>query len=117
MNNLAVLFGLALVNRAIIHYLAAPVERKFPELDMWWLVYVSFATGAALSAVNGLNFFELYLDNQVVGLVLTAAAVGGGSNLLQDVVKAFSGAGNPGPAIYNFYDNPGQNLKDLDDAS
>ena len=115
MNLLAVLFGLALVNRAIISYLASPVRKKYPDLDLWWLVYVSFVTGAFLSAVNGLNFFSEYLDHQMVGLILTALAVGGGSNVLQDMVKAFSGA-KSGPAVYNFYDNPNQPLKDLDDA-
>ena len=91
METLIPLFGLAIVNRAIIDYLSKPVKQKFPELDMWWLVYVSFVTGFIISMVSGFNAFAEYVPNELLGTILTAAGVGGGSNLLQDFVGAFRG--------------------------
>jgi len=84
----AVAVLLAVVNRSIVEYLAAPVRAKFPQLDLWWLVYVSFVAGVVLGLGAGVNLFD-----QIAGLagiggrILTGALIGGGASLLHDVAK------------------------------
>lgn len=77
---------LAVVNRAIVDYLSAPVKAKFPDLDLWWLVYVAFATGLLVGWFAGVNLFSSVEGMPVLlGRILTAMCIGGGSNLLHDV--------------------------------
>lgn len=45
MEAVAVALFLAVANKAIIDYLVAPVRQRWPDFDMWWLVYVALATG------------------------------------------------------------------------
>jgi hypothetical protein len=77
---------LAVVNRALIEYLATPVRRRFPDADLWWLVYVAFVTGGAIGWIAGVNLFSSIAEMPIVlGRILTAACIGGGSNLLHDI--------------------------------
>jgi hypothetical protein len=79
---------LAVVNRALIDYLATPIRQKFPEHDLWYLVYVSLATGGAIGWVAGINLFAAIESMPVaLGRVLTALCIGGGANLLHDIAK------------------------------
>ena len=84
----AVAVLLAVVNTAIVNYLAAPIKIKFPTFDLWFLVYVSFVTGAVIGAVAGVNLFADIEGMPVtLGRILTAACIGGGANLLHDMAK------------------------------
>ena len=85
MDQLAAAIFLSTANYAIVNYLADPIRQKFPALDLWWFVYVSFATGAALSLIAGVNLFGDYIANELAALIVTALAVGGGSNLIYQV--------------------------------
>lgn len=87
MNELAIALFLATANFAVINYLADPIRQRFPELDLWWLVYVSFGTGALLSWLAGVNLFSEAISNMLVARVLTALVVGGGSNLIHQIFK------------------------------
>ena len=58
-----------------------------PNLDRWWLIYVGLAAGGLLSWFCGLNLFALLPIPPVVGMVLTALLVGGGSPLIHVVVN------------------------------
>ena len=79
---------LAVVNKALIDYLTAPIKQKFPDLDLWFVVYVAFVTGGILGWLSGLNLVpDIPTMPLVVGRVLTAACIGGGSNLLHDIAK------------------------------
>ena len=78
---------LSLVANRVVESVAAPVKIKYPKADLWWLIYVSWVLGGALSYLAGLNLFAAQLPNGSVGLVLTAFVVGGGSNLLADLFK------------------------------
>ena len=79
---------LAVVNRALIEYLTAPIKKRYPDADLWWLVYVAFATGGAIGWVAGVNLFGAITEMPVVlGRILTAACIGGGANLLHDIAK------------------------------
>lgn len=85
MEQLAAAIFLATANYAIVNYLADPIRQRFPELDLWWFVYVSFGTGAALSLIAQVNLFGEYIANQLAAQVVTALAVGGGSNLIYQI--------------------------------
>lgn len=76
---------LAVVNMAIINYLAAPVREKKPELDLWFLVYVALLTGFLISWFAGVNLFEDQIANALLGRILSGILVGGGSSLIHDV--------------------------------
>jgi len=80
---------LALAANRIVEAVVAPVKLKWPTLDLWWLMYATWALGGALAYVSGLNLFAEPLPGlaPVVGQVLTALVVGGGSNLLHDVFQ------------------------------
>jgi hypothetical protein len=79
---------LAVVNRALIDYLAAPIRQKFPDHDLWYLVYISLLTGGAIGWLAGVNLFGAIGSMPVtVGRILTALCIGGGANLLHDIAK------------------------------
>lgn len=79
---------LAVVNKAIVDYLSAPVKQRYPDADLWWLVYVAFATGMALGLVAGINLFGgIASMPELAGRILTGACIGGGANFLHDVAK------------------------------
>ena len=85
MEALSVAAFLSLVNTTIVDYLVKPIKENFPNLNTWWLVYVSLITGGLLVWFSGVNLFEAYLPDPLVGRVMTAIVAGGGSNLLYRV--------------------------------
>lgn len=88
METLAIALFLSLVVNRIIEYAVKPVKQRYPDLDMWWLVYVAWVAGAALAWVAQINLFADYLPNPLAGLILTAIVVGGGANLLHDIFQS-----------------------------
>jgi len=76
---------LATLNTKLIDSLAAPIRRKFPYLDLWWLLYVALITGGAIAWFAGVNLFPAYIDNAILGRVLSCFLVGGGSSLIHDI--------------------------------
>jgi len=87
MEALATAGFLALVTNRVIEALVKPLKVKWPSLDLWWLIYPSWVLGGLLAWVAGVNLFGTYLpvEAELVGRVLTAVVVGGGSNLIADV--------------------------------
>ena len=79
---------LAVVNRALIEYLATPIRQKFPDLDLWFLTYLALVTGGIIGWLAGINLFGAIETMPVlVGRILTAVCIGGGSSLLHDIAK------------------------------
>jgi len=76
---------LAATNTKLIDFLAAPVRQRFPQLDLWWLIYIALITGAAISWLAGVNLFGAYIGNEILGRVLSCVLVGGGSSLIHDI--------------------------------
>lgn len=68
---------------AVINYLKAPLVRNMPDLDLWWLVYAQFVLAAAASAAAQFNAFTF--GPEWLGIALTAAAAGGGSELIYQI--------------------------------
>ena len=85
MDALAVAAFLSVVNTTIVDYLVRPIKAKYPNVDMWWMVYVSLFTGGVFVWFSQVNLFGSYLPDPLVGRILTAIVAGGGSNLLYRV--------------------------------
>lgn len=78
---------LAVINKALVDYIVAPIRQKFPEADLWWIVYVALVTGGLIGWVSGINILGDMLPD-VAGRILTAVFIGGGSSLIHDVFDA-----------------------------
>lgn len=76
---------LSVVNSKIIDYIAEPVRKRFPHTDLWWLIYVSLATGAAIGWFAQINLFSQIVPNALLGRILTSVLIGGGGSLLHDI--------------------------------
>jgi hypothetical protein len=85
---------LAIATNRIVEAFVAPVKKKWPTLDLWWVIYVAWIVGGLLSYESGLNLVSEVLPklNPDVGAVLTAVVVGGGANLIAQV---FPTSGRP----------------------
>ena len=98
MDALAVTAFLSLVNTTIVDYLLQPIKEKFPNLETWWMVYVSLLTGGLLVWFSQVNLFLSYMPDITVGRILTAIVAGGGSNLLYRVFNR-----DPSVVVNNIY--------------
>lgn len=98
MDQLLATTSLAVLNTALWEALLKPIRTKKPELDLWWMVYVTWITGAALSYLAHLNLFAEAVSSLPVlaGEIVTALVVGGGSQLIYAVLpkKDTQGAGD-----------------------
>jgi len=82
---LPVAFLLAVANKAVIGYLAEPIRKRFPNLDLWWLTYLSFATGVLIGYLANVNLFEHTGLVGLSGRILSACVIGGGASLIHDI--------------------------------
>jgi len=82
-----VLFLAFIAEVLVEHFIGKPLEKALPFLDRWWLIYVGLAVGGLLSWFCALNLFALPPIPPVVGMVLSALLVGGGSPLIHVVVN------------------------------
>jgi len=80
---------LALVNERLVEYFIAPLFDRFYERGRWLLMYVSLATGALLSVLARVELMALAgVDlGALANLVVSAIIVGGGANLIHDLMK------------------------------
>ena len=85
MEALSVALFLSVANKALVDYLVEPIRKKFPNIDMWWLVYVALVTGGVIGWISEANVFVQYMPDVLTGRILTALLVGGGSSLIHNV--------------------------------
>ena len=85
MEALSAALFLSVANKAFVDYLIAPIRKKFPDVDYWFLVYIALATGAAIGWISEANVFGPYIPDLVTGRILTSLLVGGGSSLIHDI--------------------------------
>lgn len=77
---------LATLNKALVDFLAEPVLRKRPELDLWWLCYVALVTGFVMAWFAGVDFLTgQWVKDPMTGRILSCLAVGAGTNLINTV--------------------------------
>ena len=90
MDQLTIAAFLSVIANRLIEAFVAPIKQRFPEADMWWLIYVAWGVGALLSVLAKVNLFVALLPDlhPTAGLVLSAIVIGGGANLLADLFPA-----------------------------
>ena len=81
------LFLSFLAERLVEHFVGKPLEEKLPQVDRWWLIYVALAVGSIVSWLAGLNIFGDMMP-ELLGRILTCVIVGGGSELVHEIVSA-----------------------------
>ena len=79
---------LAVVNMQVVEYLKALITARYPDAPLWWVVYVAFATGAALAFGFQFDAFAFMPEHPFwLGRLLTGCMIGGGSSLIFDTVR------------------------------
>ena len=78
---------LAIVAKSIADAIVEPLRRKFPALDLWWMVYAEWVIGGGLAFLAGVNLFSDIFAAPLTGQVLTAILVGGGAKLIFQIFK------------------------------
>ena len=76
---------LSVAVKAIVGYLKEPFAKKFPEVDLWWVVYISFVLGAVCAWFGGIDLYVEIVSDLTLSRILTAATVGGGASLIYDI--------------------------------
>jgi len=82
---LVVALFLAVLNKALVDWIVAPVRKKWPTLDLWFLVYVSGVTGFVIGWLAQVNVLTDYVDDLLLARILSSLLVGGGASLIHDV--------------------------------
>ena len=75
---------LATINTWFVDFLVAPVKKWKPDVNFWWLPYVALATGVLAGWFGGVNLMEAYLDNVILGRIITGIAIGGGAKQIHE---------------------------------
>jgi hypothetical protein len=78
---------LSLATERIVAAIMAPIKKKWPDVDYWWLIYPSWLLGSFLAYAAGINLLLTLVPNldPFFGRILTAVIVGGGANLIHDI--------------------------------
>jgi hypothetical protein len=85
--NVGLIALLAFVVEILVeHLVGKPLEQAAPHTPRWWLIYVSLVLGAALGWFSEVNLFEGLIP-VLVGRIVTSALVGGGSQIVHQVVN------------------------------
>lgn len=83
---LRVALFLSLVARTLVQGLVRPIWERY-KLDKFWLTYIAWGASSGIVALGQVNVFETIIPSHIAGVVLTCALVGGGSNVLHDLLK------------------------------
>lgn len=84
LSTLAIALALATANERLIEWFVAPLFEKF-KWDTLFLRYIAGVTGFLICFFGKVNLFTDFVPNVLLGLILTALFVGGGSNLVHEV--------------------------------
>lgn len=85
-------FLAVLVNRLIAYFLTPLVEHQ--GWNKTFLMYAAALLGFALAMLAEVNLLPLIFPNPLVGRIVTGVIVGGGANLIHDVIGAVGGVTN-----------------------
>ena len=83
-NLISIVIGLMVLANRLVAALVTPLFEKF-NLDKFWILYVAWGISGLLVWFAQVNLFELFIPNQLIGLILTSVVAGGGANLLHDL--------------------------------
>jgi hypothetical protein len=85
--NVGLIALLAFVVETLVeHLVGKPLEQAAPHTPRWWLIYVSLVAGCALGWFSEINLFEGLIP-ELVGRIVTSLLVGGGSQIVHQVVN------------------------------
>lgn len=80
-----ILFGT--VVKVAVDFFAQPLQGRFPEWPWDLLWYVAFFFGVIVGWFAELNVFSTYVDNQLLGRILSSVLVGGGAPMVHTVIN------------------------------
>jgi hypothetical protein len=87
LSNVGLVILLAFIVEVLVeHLVGKPMEVAVPGVDRWWLIYVALVIGGALGWFAQVSIFDGLLP-MMVGRILTAILIGGGSPVVHVVVK------------------------------
>lgn len=86
--HIAVAIFLAAVAEFMVGGLVEPFFERY-GIDYFWLKYVAWLVASAIVAASGINLFQGYIPNDVIGMILTAIFCGGGSNKIHDFFDTY----------------------------
>lgn len=84
----------ATLNKALLDLIAAPLHRRFPDVDLWWMDYLALLTGLGFALAFNVNLLESLVTTEtsrIAGLVVTGLAIGGGADLINDLFAGVQG--------------------------
>lgn len=85
---------LATVNKAILDLIVAPIRRRWPEADLWWVDYLALLTGLGIGWAFNVNLLEPMQTSEtsrIVGVILSGLVIGGGADLINDLFAGVQG--------------------------
>lgn len=85
-----ILLGLAVIVERIVQFFVKWIFEQV-KVDTKWLLPITWVFGGLIAAATGINLFDGVFAWDWVGLVLTAVLVGGGSNLMHDLLEILNG--------------------------
>ena len=85
MDVLTVALFLSVLTNRVVEAFVAPLKKRYPDFDMWWLVYVAWIVGGFVGWLANVNLFVAYIPSELAGRVMTAVVIGGGANLINDI--------------------------------
>lgn len=81
---LAIVIGFMVLANRLVAMLITPIFDKY-QVDKFWLMYVAWVISGVLVFLAGVNLFEAFIPNALIGKILTSVVAGGGANLLHDL--------------------------------
>jgi hypothetical protein len=84
------LFLSILVNRLVAYFVTPLFDWK--KLDKRWIMYIAAVVGFILAWFAQINLLPTIFPNVVVGRIVTAFIIGGGANLIHDIIKSLKQA-------------------------
>lgn len=81
------LFLSLLVNR-IVEGMAQPIRKQWPNLSLWWLIYVAWIIGGILAFAANINLVPDLFPDPLVGRIVSSVIIGGGANLIKSIFNA-----------------------------
>ena len=91
-DQIAVVAFLCWFNEEIVEYFfGIPLEKKFPNMDRWWLRYVALGLGFMWSWLSLANIIAWANTPEALGRVITGILVGSGSQILHKGLEKLRG--------------------------
>ena len=79
-----VVVGFMILANRLVSGFITPIFDKY-NIDKFWLMYVAWGLSGLLVWLSGVNLFEGYIPDMLVGQILTAVVAGGGANIIHDL--------------------------------